>query len=63
MHKNGIKYSEKRLKHAVFYANNLPTDLDQAMRTIEKRYPYAPDMLMQNPYPVEKKKGKKKKKK
>ena len=62
MNKNGIKYSEKRLKHAVFYNNNLPTELDQEMRTIEKRYPYEPDMLMKNPYPVPKKAGKKKKK-
>ena len=61
--KNKIKYNEKRMKHALFYNNNLPEEVESKLITQDLRYPKTAECLMVNPFPKEKKKGKKKKKK
>ena len=62
MDQHKIGFVEKRLKHAVYSKNHLTEDLEAKMRTKATRYPKMIDTLFVNPYPPEKKKGKKKKK-
>ena len=63
--KNKVPYAERELKRSIIYDNQLDPEVEKGMKRQKDRYPLIEDGLFINPFRVEKKakKGKKKKKK